>query len=165
MSVTLYDLAPRPSNEPARNRAVHASGLIGNIDNPALVVIAEQAKLLFHAEWAGVALIFDTVQEVIASTGGRLGRYERARSMSAHAILTPSEVLCLPNAEEDERFRGNPFVRVGLIRFFVAAPIIDAQGYALGALCVSKRSPRKVIDPVQVTKLQALAAQVARAAP
>lgn len=85
--------------------------------------------------------------------------------MSAHAILTPSEVLCLPNAEEDERFRGNPFVRVGLIRFFVAAPIIDAQGYALGALCVSKRSPRKVIDPVQVTKLQALAAQVARAAP
>lgn len=164
MSVTLYDLAPIPSNEPARNRAVHASGLFGNIDNPALIAIAQHAKLLFHAEWAGVALIFDTVQEVIASSGGRLGRYERARSMSAHAILTPSEVLCLPNAEADERFRGNPFVRVGLIRFFVAAPIIDAQGYALGTLCVSKRSPQKVIDPIHVTKLQALAAQVARTA-
>lgn len=164
MSVTLYNLAPVPSNEPARNRAVHASGLIGNIDNPALGEIAEHAKLLFDAEWAGVALIYDTVQEVIASSGGRLGCYERARSMSAHAILTPPKVLCLPNAENDERFRGNPFVRVGLIRFFVAAPIIDAQGYALGALCVSKRSPQKVIDPIHVTKLQALAAQVARTA-
>lgn len=164
MSVTLYDLAPIPSNEPARNRAVHASGLFGTVNNPALVLIADQAKTLFHAEWAGVALIFDTVQEVIASSGGHLGRYERARSMSAHAILTPSKVLCLPNAETDERVRGNPFVRVGLIRFFVAAPIIDAQGYALGTLCVSKRSPQKVIDPIHVTKLQALAAQVARTA-
>jgi GAF domain-containing protein len=135
--------------------------LIGSINDPALGEIAENAKLLFHAEWAGVTLIFDSVQEVIASSGGRVGRYDRARSMSAHAILTPSEVLCLPDAEADERFRGNPFVRVGLIRFFVAAPIIDVQGYALGTLCVSKQSPQQIIDPVHVAKLQALAAQVA----
>ncbi|WP_164523666.1 GAF domain-containing protein [Sphingomonas sp. S-NIH.Pt15_0812] len=131
------------------------------INNPILHAIALNAKNLFRADWAGIALIFDEVQEVIASSGGRLGRYDRARSLAAHAILSPLEVLCLADAKEDGRFGANPFVRVDLIRYFVAAPIIDAQGYALGALCASSRFPRQVTDPDDLEKLQALAAQVA----
>ena len=75
MSITVYNPAPLPSNEPARNQAVHDSGLFEAINNPILNTIAERARNLFQADWAGVALIFDEVQEVIASSGGRLGRY------------------------------------------------------------------------------------------
>lgn len=160
MSVTFYNPAPLPSNEHARNRAVYDSGLLNIINNPALNAIAASAKNLFQADWAGITLIFDDVQEVIASSGGRLGRYDRARSLSAHAILMPSEVLCLGDAKEDGRFGANPFVRVDLIRFFVAAPILDAQGYALGALCASSRFSRLGTDPESFEKLQVMAAQV-----
>lgn len=162
MSVTLYDPAPLPSNEFARNQAVYDSGLLEAFNNPVLNAIAASAKNLFRADWAGITLIFDDVQEVIASSGGRLGRYDRARSLSAHAIVTPSEILCLADAKQDGRFSANPFVRVGLIRFFIAAPIIDAQGHALGTLCASSSLPRHTTDTEARTKLQGLAAQVAR---
>ena len=162
MSVTLYDPAPLPSNEIARNQAVYDSGLLEASNNPVLNAIAAGAKNLFRADWAGIALIFDEVQEVIASSGGRLGRYDRARSLSAHAIVTPSGILCLADAKEDGRFGANPFVRVGLIRFFIAAPIIDAQGYALGTLCASSSLPRHTTDTEARAKLQGLAAQVTR---
>lgn len=123
------------------------------------------AKDLFRADWAGITLIYDDVQYVIASSGGQLGHYDRARSMSAYAILEPSKVFCLADAKEDGRFGANPFVRVGLIRFFVAAPIIDAQGYALGTLCASSSLPRRMVDQEALAKLRSLAAQVARTPP
>lgn len=161
MSVTIYDPAPLPSNEPARNQAVYASGLLENSDDTALNRLSVLAKDLFQADWAGITLIYDDVQCVIASSGGRLGHHHRGRSMSAYAILKPAEVFCLLDTKQDDRFGANPFVRVGLIRFFVAAPVIDAQGYALGTLCVSSSLPRHTIDPDALAKLQNLAAQVA----
>lgn len=161
MSVTIYNTAPLPSNEPARNQAVYASGLLENSDDTALNRLSVLAKDLFRADWAGITLIYDDVQCVIASSGGRLGHHHRGRSMSAYAILKPAEVFCLLDTKQDDRFGANPFVRVGLIRFFVAAPVIDAQGYALGTLCVSSSLPRHTIDPDALAKLQNLAAQVA----
>lgn len=165
MSVTIYDPAPLPSNEPARNQAVYASGLLENSDDTALSRLSVLAKDLFRADWAGITLIYDDVQYVIASSGGQLGHYDRARSMSAYAILEPSKVFYLADAKEDGRFGANPFVRVGLIRFFVAAPIIDAQGYALGTLCASSSLPRRMVDQEALAKLRSLAAQVARTPP
>ena len=85
--------------------------------------------------------------------------------MSAYAILKPAEVFCLLDAKQDDRFGANPFVRVGLIRFFVAAPVIDAQGYALGTLCASSSLPRHATDTEACSKLQGLAAQIARTPP
>lgn len=161
MSVTFYNPAPLPSDEPARNQAVYDSGLLKNNNDPVFSALCELARDTFRADWSGITFIYDEVQCVIASSGGRLGHYDRARSMSAYAILEPSEVFCLADAKEDDRFGANPFVRVGLIRFFVAAPIIDAQGYALGTLCASSSLPRQAINPAAMAKLQSLAAQVA----
>lgn len=160
MSVTFYSPAPIPPNEAARNAAVHASGLLDRMNDPALNAIAKKAKELLHADWGGVALIVDDLQIVIASSGGQIGRYERARSMSAHALLAPEQVFCVPDARSAEAFGSNPFVRVGLIRFFVAAPLINEAGLALGVLCVSSRAPGEVIDEGQADLLRALASRV-----
>ncbi|WP_081645267.1 GAF domain-containing protein [Sphingomonas phyllosphaerae] len=131
---------------------------------PALNELSQDACRLMGGDWAGVGLIVDDNQVVIASSGGRVGRYERARSIMAYAILEPDAVLCVLDAPADERFGGNPFVRVGLIRFFVAAPIVDERGFALGALCVSSRSPRQQVEQSTIEALRALATQVPKAA-
>ncbi|WP_341208436.1 GAF domain-containing protein [uncultured Sphingomonas sp.] len=160
VSVTFYSPAPIPPDEAVRNAAVYASGLLDRMNDPTLNAIAKQAKELLHGDWAGVALIVDDVQIVIASSGGQIGRYERARSMSAHAILSPEQVFCVPDARAAEAFGSNPFVRVGLIRFFVAAPLVNKAGLALGVLCVSSRTPRQAIDDSQANAMRLLASRV-----
>lgn len=160
MSVTFYSPAPVPPNEPTRNAAVYASGLLERMNDPALNDIALSAKELLHVDWAGIALIVDDLQIVIASSGGQIGRYERARSMSAHAILAPDAIFCVPDTRVAEAFGSNPFVRVGLIRFFAAAPIVTAAGLPLGVLCVSSRTQRRAINEAEADALQSLAARV-----
>jgi len=160
VSVTFYSPAPIPADERARSQAVRASGLLELVEDPRLTALAKAARKLIGGDWSGVALLIDDLQIVIASSGGQLGRYDRARSMSAHAIVAPDQVFCVPDTMTDSRFRSNPFVRVGLIRFFVAAPIVDAAGYALGVLCVSSRNPRAPLADSEAQALRRLAAQV-----
>ncbi|MFK3888457.1 hypothetical protein [Sphingomonas sp. NPDC079357] len=160
MSVTFYSPAPIPPDDHARNQAVRASGLLDRIDDPQLNALAKTARKLVNGDWAGVALIVDDLQIVVASSGGQLGRYERARSISAHAVVTPDRLFCVPDVIADGTFGSNPFVRVGLIRFFVAAPIIDAAGYALGVLCVSSRNTRAALNDAEAAALRSLAARV-----
>jgi GAF domain-containing protein len=158
--VTLFPLAPRPSNEAARSAAVLDSGLLQSIDDPALNAICVAAKTAASSDWAGIAIIIGDAQSVIASSGGLIGHYDRDRSMTAHAIMTPFEVLNLADARSEPRFAANSFARVGLIRFFVAVPIVDERQFALGALCVSSRKPRAVADEQTVRALRALADRV-----
>lgn len=160
MSITLYSHAAVPRNEDKRNEAVYASGLLRRLNDAGLNRICRRARRLLNADWAGVALIVDDSQIVIASSGGQLGRYDRAKSMTTFAILTPHEVFCVPDAAGDLRFEANPFVRVGLIRFFAASVIVDSDGFALGALCCSRLRPGNPLDDQSVRQFRCLAAEI-----
>jgi len=77
----------------------------------------------------------------------------------AHAILQ-KETLTVPDAREDARFRDNPFVVTDPgIRFYSGAPLITADGHALGTLCVIDRTPR-TLSAAQQEALEALRRQV-----
>ena len=86
---------------------------------------------------------------------------ETARSVSfcAHAIKHP-DLFVVNDTTRDERFRDNPFVvNDPQLRFYAGAPLVTADGHALGTICVVDRVPRD-LTPEQRDALEALRRQV-----
>src|SRR3546814_3425431 len=59
---------------------------------------------------AAISLIDRDRQWFLASVGLDISETPRACSFCAHAMLHPNDLLCVPDASRDERFRGNPLV-------------------------------------------------------
>jgi PAS domain S-box-containing protein len=77
----------------------------------------------------------------------------------AHTILQP-DLLVVPDARADERFANNPLVTsTPGIRFYAGAPLVTAEGHALGTLCVFDHKPRELSGD-QARALRVLSHQV-----
>lgn len=57
-------------------------------------------------------------------------------SFCACSILHPTEVLVVPDALLDPRFRDNALIEEIGLRFYAGAPLVNDVGAALGPLCV-----------------------------
>jgi diguanylate cyclase (GGDEF)-like protein/PAS domain S-box-containing protein len=85
---------------------------------------------------------------------------ETGRAMALCSQTTAArQILILPDVSKDRRFRDDPLVRGGGIRFFAGIPILRADGLALGTLAVMDREPRRS-TPEQTAALGALGRQV-----
>jgi two-component system sensor histidine kinase/response regulator len=83
----------------------------------------------------------------------------RERTFCAHAVQG-RELLLVPDATADPRFRANPMVTSSPhIRFYAGVPLYSREGYALGTLCVVDRVGRQLL-PGQRAGLEALGRQV-----
>ena len=75
-------------------------------------------------------------------------------------VVAHPEILEVPDALEDERFRDNPFVTGDPnVRFYAGAPLVTPDGQNIGALCVLDRTPRH-LTPEQREMLTVLSHQV-----
>ncbi len=76
-----------------------------------------------------------------------------------HAIQQP-DIFMVSDATLDERFANNPLVTSDPnIRFYAGMPLINADGYGLGTLCVIDDVPR-TLTPEQIEALRILGRQV-----
>ena len=162
MSLNFFSAAPRPADERERQRAVDASGILRAPANPALHAIVAAGAELFGAPMAALSIVDRDRQWFAARVGLDAPETSRAVSFCAHAILSPTEALVVPDAALDDRFAGNPLVQSQPgIRFYAGVPIIGLNGQPLGALCVIDRSPRNGVLPLE--ELAELAARAGRA--
>jgi hypothetical protein len=86
----------------------------------------------------------------------------RLTSFCSEAIQAKT-FLEIPDATEDSRFSANPLVSgQPNIRFYAGNPLIDANNFALGTLCVIDYTPRKLSNAQknQLSILAKLAMQI-----
>jgi GAF domain-containing protein len=158
----LLDAAAAASDSD-RLDALHATGLLDSDVSPSFDRLARLASKVLNAPVALVSLV-DADRQFFKSCLGLPEPWASQRgtplshSFCQHAVAT-REPLIVEDSREHELLRDNPAIRdIGVIAY-AGIPLIDADGHALGTLCVIDSQPRHwTTDQVQL--LSDLAASV-----
>ncbi|SOD13764.1 ATP-binding protein [Pedobacter xixiisoli] len=112
--------------------------------------LTELAAAICGTPIALISLVDEKRQWFKSHTGISVRETERSQSFCAHAIMDPKGLMQVEDANLDERFKANPLVTGSPnIVFYAGMPLVDAEGYALGSLCVIDTQPRKLNDSQQ----------------
>ena len=147
---------PNPiTNEAARVEALNKYAILDTEPEQAFDDLVLLASFVCKTPIALISLVDEDRQWFKSKVGISLAETSRDIAFCATAIQQ-SDVFVVPDALNDERFRNNPLVvSEPNVRFYAGAPLIDADGHALGTICVLDRIPREFL-PDQQTALKAL---------
>ena len=154
-------VSPTPANEAARLQCLQTFDILDSSAEQSYDEITALASSICQAPIALITFVDAERQWFKSKIGLQNSQTPRDLSFCSHAIHR-DELLVVPDALADERFADNPSV-IGEphIRFYAGAPLVSADGYALGTLCVIDRVPR-TLNSGQTEALLALSHQVVR---
>ena len=139
-------------SEDKRLTALGAYQHLDNSPQKELDAIARLASFVCGTPIALITFIDADKQWIKSSVGVDLKHTARADAFCTHTIAG-GQALEIEDLLLHETLRNNIFVvNEPHIRFYAGAPLIDPNGYRLGALCVMDVVPRKLLDD----QLQAL---------
>lgn len=125
------------------------------------------ASRIFNCPMTLISLI-DLGRQFFMSTRGigDVRETSRKNAFCAHAIMSREDMLIVPDATKDFRFKDNPLVTgEPRIRFYAGAPLVSPEGYKLGTLCVLDKEPRpqgfSMEEKQNLLELASLAVQAA----
>ena len=158
ISMTLDRL---PTNETERLAAVRSLQILDTDPEVAYDEIGELAAQLAQCPVAYVSFMDDDRLWLKAKYGLPPDFHQCPREISFCATtVCGTEMVIAPDLTQDGRFNQIPFVTGDPhFKFYCGMPLITAEGYALGTLCVMDFEPRQ-LDFEQIESIRRLTRQV-----
>ncbi len=148
-------------SEKKRVEALHAYSVLDTVSEEKFDDLTKLAADLCDAPIARINLI-DSGRQWAKSI---YGMSEQTREVSrditvCQYTIQKNEVLEIKNLAEDPRFKNFSYVKERpKLRYYLGAPLLDPEGYAIGALCVLDYEEREMPEK-QKKQLQILAGEV-----
>ncbi len=148
-----------PPRESQRLAALRELAILDTAPERVFDDIVRLASAICGTPIALISLVDDTRQWFKARMGLEAWQTPREHAFCAHVLETDGEILEIPDAADDPRFRDNPLVLdEPRIRFYAGAPICSPEGHTLGSVCAIDRVPRR-LTPEQREALGILSRQ------
>jgi GAF domain-containing protein len=148
--------------DPQRVAAVQATGRIGRAAHPDLDHVTDLVRRVLNVPTAMVSLLDDEHQHVLSCPGGPVGAagaaFPLSQSICRHAVVR-GEPLAVVDAREEPLLADLVPTPGAPVVAYLGAPLLDAEGNALGSLCAIDQRPRQWTRD-QVELLEALATTV-----
>ncbi len=138
---------PLPDDEAERVAALRRLGILDTPPEERFDRHTRIASALFRVPIALVSLVDADRQWFKSCFGTDVCESSRETSFCAHAIAGNANILVVPDALQDERFRDNPMVSEGpRIRFYAGSVLHSPEGKRIGTLCILDVRPRNLSD-------------------
>lgn len=148
---------PVAANERQRLAALERAGLLATPPEAAFDRLTWLASRSLKTPIALLTLLAPTRQWFKSRVGLEMSETPRSWAFCNETILQRG-VFVVDDLTRDPRFAANPTVAAApAFRFYAGAPVLDADGFALGSLCVMDYEPRH-LEAEQEQMLLSLAA-------
>ncbi len=151
---------PTPSNEAKRLAALRNYEVLDTESEAEYDALTKLASDICGTPFSLITLIDESRQWFKSAQGTDVRESPREYAFCTHAIMQPEAPMIVPDLRRDERFAQNPFVTQDPhVVFYASVPLTDADGFALGSLCVLDVIERDLTE-AQLNALRVLANQV-----
>ena len=150
---------PPPLHEAARLSALYRYEILDTPPKKELDDLVHLASYICNTPISLISLVDSDRQWFKSKVGLTATETSRYIAFCSHTILG-NDLLIVPDALADERFKNNPLVTGDPhVRFYCGAPLITPDGYRIGALNVIDHIPRD-LSAEQLEAIRVLSRQV-----
>jgi len=149
-----------PDHEENRLAALNSYNILDTANEKDFDDLTILASAICQTPIAFISLIDDKRQWFKSRKGISESETPIDVSFCVHTIASDNEITIVEDANKDERFSENPFVKGDdKITFYAGVPLINEDGFALGSLCVIDQKQKQLTDE-QTVALKIIAKQV-----
>ena len=149
-----------PGNEKQRLEALKEYSILDTLPEKEYDDITYLASHICGTPISLISLIDDKRQWFKSHHGLEAEYTSKEVAFCAHAINDKDNIFIIPDSRKDERFHDNPLVTgEPHVIFYAGIPLVNPEGYPLGALCVIDSKPKQ-LSQQQINALEALSNQL-----